>query len=511
MRRFPGLAGSAPPLPLRHEPRSAVPDFRIFGGSKTDDRESAAGTSYCDDVSVRPASAEEVRALRDYRVTVDAAAPLREINPLFFGVNTLFWIEDDAALRDGKLARLLHDLPCRLMRFPGGEVADNYHWQTRKLDNFHDFPASEGPDKLDCDKFMTLCRQVGAEPIFVVNLESGFVHHDVAAAVREAADWVRYANREKNYAVKYWELGNETYLSGTRYPLTAREYAETAVQFSRAMKAVDPTIQIGLVGPHTTGSSTALDKLTPDELKKIRAVSRSTRKNTLKKDAPGNPVRESSPGVPWWPTLVRLAGADMDFAVIHRYYPDTFGPDANVAKYIAPLREFFAKEIPGRKIPFALTEWNSGPDTPSSLASALIVAELIPDYLKAGVELACFWPMRYPSSGWNVRALIDDQTNEPRPSYQVMKLYTANMTGDAKLLPTAASSKSIYTAASLAPDSKRVTVFLINKALVKEPATVAIRLEGFAAKTATAVTLTGPDLKKNQAALASLPVTVQAG
>ena len=119
---------------------------------------------------------------------MDATAPLREINPLFFGVNTLFWIEDDDALKDGKLAQLLQDLPCRLMRFPGGEVADNYHWQTRKLDNIRDFPASEGPDKLDCDKFMTLCRQVGAEPIFVVNLESGFVHHDVAAAVREAAN-----------------------------------------------------------------------------------------------------------------------------------------------------------------------------------------------------------------------------------------------------------------------------------------------------------------------------------
>ena len=58
-----------------------------------------------------------------------------------------------------------------------------------------------------------------------------------------------HANKEKGYDVKYWEIGNETYLPGTYYPATAREYAEAFGKYARAMKGVDPSIQIGAVGP----------------------------------------------------------------------------------------------------------------------------------------------------------------------------------------------------------------------------------------------------------------------
>ena len=44
------------------------------------------------------------------------------------------------------------------------------------------------------------------------------------------------------WGVKYWELDNETY----RW-FTPDEYAKAAVIYARAMKAVDPSIRIGMV------------------------------------------------------------------------------------------------------------------------------------------------------------------------------------------------------------------------------------------------------------------------
>ena len=480
---------------------------QIFGGGKTDARESEPGTSYCDDVTVRQPSGEDALALRQCRVTVEAGTVLRQINPLFFGVNTLFWIEDDASLQDGKLARYLHDLPCRLMRFPGGEVGDNYHWKTGKLDDLRQFPSSEGPDKLDCDKFMLLCRQVGAEPIFVVNLESGFIHNNLDAAVKEAAEWVQYANKEKGYHVKYWEIGNETYLPQTYYPATAREYAEALVKFSRAMKAVDPGIMIGAAGPMEVGAVAAVDRLSQEELNQERGLGRAVRRDAIKKKAA---TKSGSSGDPWWPTLVKVAGADMDFAIVHRYYPQVFGPDANADKPVLALKQFLAQQLPGRVLPVALTEWNSGKDTPAGLSAALIVAELIGDYLKAGVDMACLWPMRYRGAA-GTRTLFDLKTNEPRSSYLVMKLYSSNMGPGSRLIKATSSNRSVYTCASLAGDGKRLTVFLLNKTPAKEGAGAQVAVAGFQGKTAHAVTFGGADLKSDKATLSDTPVTVQAG
>ena len=63
-------------------------------------------------------------------------------------------------------------------------------------------------------------------------------------------EWVRYANVTNNYGIKRWTLGNETDY-GTSYAGDnpgATTYANDVVEFARAMKAVDPTIRIGING-----------------------------------------------------------------------------------------------------------------------------------------------------------------------------------------------------------------------------------------------------------------------
>jgi hypothetical protein len=318
---------------------------------------------------------------------------------------------------------------------------------------------------------------------------------------------VQYANKEKGYHVKYWEIGNETYLPQTYYPATAREYAEAFVKFSRAMKAVDPGIMIGAAGPMEVGATAAVNRLSPEELNQERGLGRAVRRDAIKKKAA---AKSGSNGDPWWPALVKIAGADMDFAIVHRYYPQVFGPDANADKPVLALKQFLAQQLPGRVLPVALTEWNAGKDTPAGLSAALIVAELIGDYLKAGVDMACLWPMRYRGAA-GTRTLFDFKTNEPRSSYAVMKLYSSNLGPGSRLIKATSSNRSVYTCASLAGDGKRLTVFLINKTPAKEGAGAQVAVAGFQGKTAHAVTLAGADLKSDKSTLSDTPVTGQPG
>ncbi|MBI5872451.1 hypothetical protein HZB88_05230 [archaeon] len=65
------------------------------------------------------------------------------------------------------------------------------------------------------------------------------VEYEIATSER-AAEFVNYMNKQ-DYKLKYWEIGNEPYAF-----MEPEEYADKVVEFSRAMKAVDPSIKIGL-------------------------------------------------------------------------------------------------------------------------------------------------------------------------------------------------------------------------------------------------------------------------
>ena len=111
-------------------------------------------------------------AVATISVFVQPHTSLRQIGPKFFGANVLFWIDDDAGLKDGKIVKALKNLPAGLLRYPGGSAADNFHWENHTLDDPDSYPFRGGPGTLGFDRFMALTRQVGAEAVVVVNTES---------------------------------------------------------------------------------------------------------------------------------------------------------------------------------------------------------------------------------------------------------------------------------------------------------------------------------------------------
>ena len=142
-----------------------------------------------------------------------------------------------------------------IIRFPGGCFASFYHWRNGigpKLDRMpvnSEYWGDIEENNVGTAEFVELCRLIGCEPFVGVNMLTG--------TASEAADWVAYNNGvsgdrmselriEHGYKeplkVKYWELDNET---SRRWGYEA--YARKCVEYSKAMKAVDPTIELVMV------------------------------------------------------------------------------------------------------------------------------------------------------------------------------------------------------------------------------------------------------------------------
>jgi alpha-N-arabinofuranosidase len=110
-------------------------------------------------------------------------------------------------------------------------------------------------------EFVDFCRQVGAEPLLAVNFESDGRKQwqrspkgDIrSGGPEEAAEWIRYCNaadsplrrehgRAEPYNVRLWQIGNET--SYDRNGFDCETAARCTVEFARAMRKEDPTIQL---------------------------------------------------------------------------------------------------------------------------------------------------------------------------------------------------------------------------------------------------------------------------
>ncbi len=142
-------------------------------------------------------------------------------------------------------ASALQELGVKHLRFPGGKKSLYYIWSEDGTDPNtaswvpNEYYGTVSKNTINFDEFMALCNQIGAEPH--IN-----VAYNPAAGLDEelAANWVKYANVTNNYNIEYWEIGNEMWQD--ELALTASSLADIVQTYSQAMKAIDPTIKIGV-------------------------------------------------------------------------------------------------------------------------------------------------------------------------------------------------------------------------------------------------------------------------
>jgi alpha-N-arabinofuranosidase len=167
---------------------------------------------------------------------------------------------DADGMREDVLA-LTREMGVTVVRYPGGNFVSGYRWEDGVG------PVEERPARLDLawqsletnefglHEFMTWAGRAGVEPMMAVNLGT--------RGVQEAVDLLEYCNhpggtalsdlRAKNgraepYGTGLWCLGNEMDGPWQIGHKTATEYGRLAQETGKAMKLVDPSVELVACG-----------------------------------------------------------------------------------------------------------------------------------------------------------------------------------------------------------------------------------------------------------------------
>ena len=255
-----------------------VPGFSPYPNATASALPNTSNNTTQDNASPSPAHADS-SALTTSQIGVNAGQPVRTANPCWFGIGTPIW---DNYLGTPQTLTMLSNMGVQALRFPGGSVADQYHW-VHNIDSVGQYYYQES-----VASFIQVATNANAQTMITVNYGDG--------TPSEAAAWVAYVNATTNnpqylgvdshgtdwqtaghwaslrasaplamddgmnflrisraepLGLKYWEIGNEVYgfwendvnyLSHDPYT-----YAVRCQQYISLMKAVDPTIKIGVV------------------------------------------------------------------------------------------------------------------------------------------------------------------------------------------------------------------------------------------------------------------------
>jgi alpha-N-arabinofuranosidase len=156
---------------------------------------------------------------------------------------------------------LVKELGVSTIRYPGGNFVSGYRWEDgvgprddrpRRLDlAWH----STETNQIGLDEFVVWLREVDSELMYAVNLGT--------RGVQEALDVLEYANIRSGtelserriangavepYGIRMWCLGNEMDGEWQLGHGTSREYGRLAVKVARAMRQVDPTLELVACG-----------------------------------------------------------------------------------------------------------------------------------------------------------------------------------------------------------------------------------------------------------------------
>ncbi len=412
------------------------------------------------------------------RFVIDPQKKIGPANARALGINVNYLMDDDSN-RPGpvkhSLADALKEMGVRTMRYPGGNKSDSYLWSTPPyekaapalaLTEDRDWPACDEdlmmPDRrtfridpLDFDEFAALCHETGVEPTVVVCYDAcharADAHHGSIIRdelVKSAVAWVAYA-KKIGLKVRYWEIGNESYFDDA---ISAEAYARDWLVFARAMKAVDSDIRIGANGHDS-----------------MRGRSNYAKKHDI--------------DMPWWKTVLTIAGSEIDFLAVHSYpcykwmgydrYLKHKGDFAHLVKETRKALDAWAKPQDAKRIEIAITElnsadWfghpkNSGWKHHNTLGHALVLFEMIGDYVCCrDLAFAQLWNTRWvKNDSAEIPQLWDalDPQNRLQPTGRALAIWHQFMP-ETMLRVRSADGLSAY--AGLRADGSTV-VMLINR------------------------------------------------
>lgn len=357
---------------------------------------------------------------KQYRFTLvpSQSDSLAKIAILFNGHGRL-WIDQVSLLpgdAEGGVRRDVAEKALALhpafIRWPGGNVAQDYHWQwgvgprdQRPVWVNAAWRNELEPSDFGTDEFIRFARGMAAEPSLTVNVEGR------GATADEASAWVEYCNgsaqskygamRAENgnvepFHVRYWEIGNEIWGDWVRGHSDATTYANNLNRYVEKMKAVDPSILIIATGD-----------------------------NSLE----------------WNRTVLTIAGKNIDYLSVHHYYgPAEMKGDANnlrarplhYEQFYRQLQQIIRELVPGRNIKLAVNEWNTTFSLPQqhSMQSAVYAGRLMNVFERTGdvVQMSAISDLVNGWTGGVIQA--SRHAVFVTPSYLVNSLYASHLGRD---------------------------------------------------------------------------------
>jgi hypothetical protein len=395
-----------------------------------------------------PGFVQNTRAATAASVTVNANSSLGVIPAPAFGDNEAAW---DGLLLDPATPGLLSATGAKILRYPGGSLSDGYHWQSNTTETSYANPNNT------FDAFMQVAQQAGMQPMITVDYGAG--------TPQEAAGWVQYANKGgpgyngpvptyaggsstgHTYGIKYWEVGNEVYGDGTygtswelnHNALGPTTYANNFVSYSKAMKAVDPSIQVGLV--ITTPG------YWPDG------------------------VTSSLSPQPWNDTVLPIACSYADFVIVH-WYPGssdqaaTLATSSQIPSMVSAVRSKLNQYCGSHAsaVQIMITETNAGSLNAGQRATAYYTGLFLDDtymtMLENGVANVDWWQTHDDllSSG----ASGDPPAQTPFPPYYALQMLShLGQAGDTMV--SSSSSQSLVKVHAVKQANGNLAVLLDNE------------------------------------------------
>ena len=358
----------------------------------------------------------------DGSITFDRISNGTEVLPTLYGNNASSWMGKKILTDDVRKGHL-KKLGISFMRFPGGNLSNNYFWDgnipasTKQDNKYNPTSGTDNAWRLSVDDFLRLCDTLNNVPVLCVNASFaryGDSPNALSEAAHYAANFVRYINTTKGRNVRYWEIGNENYGKWQAGYLVAGDtingtkYAEIVKVFSDSMKAADPTIKVGAV--------------------------------VVEEDA------ETGGGFNWWNRDVMPNCIDKaDFWITHQYFvydnldwnnittDEILNSTHLVKESIDNVHSSVAKYTshPADYLPVAMTEFNlRGGTKEVSQVAALFLADCLGKFIDNKYGMVMLWDIqngtKNPSSdgpggdhgiySWN-DAILPNGT--PRPSFFV--------------------------------------------------------------------------------------------
>ncbi len=164
---------------------------------------------------------------------------------------------------------LVKELNVPIVRYPGGNFVSNFYWEDSVG------PVEERPKRLELawrstepnlvgiNEFSSWCKKVGAEPMQALNLGTRGIeaacnlleYCNMPAGTKYSDLRVKHGYKEP-HNIKVWNLGNEMDGPWQTGHKTADEYGHLADETAKAMKIIDPSIELVLCGSSSSSMTT---------------------------------------------------------------------------------------------------------------------------------------------------------------------------------------------------------------------------------------------------------------